>query len=209
MEANLRLLLLKELPAYIDRILWLDADIIVRGSVRELYSYCDYGQYAVVCKDMFPNWAKYDVVTQIGMRMDEKYFNSGVMLFYLNNMRKDFGEYDFLHWANSNPDKLTYPDQNTFNVCLKEKLRWVRPEIYNLQLSWFDDRKQFFRAIDKCKIMHFNLPEKPWEDTYNGVGDIQYWKYGIKVYGIKKCLHYFLIKYKNIIIRYMRTTIKR
>ena len=198
MEANLRILLLKEFPACIDRILWLDTDIIVRGSIKELYTYPDYGQYAVVCKDTFPNRERYRVAAQIGLRMDEKYFNSGVMLFYLKNMRKDFGEYDFLRWMYNNPDKLMYPDQNTFNVCLKEKLQWVKPEIYNLQLSWLNDKKQYSKAISKCKIVHFNLSEKPWEDSYSGPGEVEYWRYGLKVLGIRKCLHHFIQKNKGL-----------
>ncbi|MCI9593216.1 MAG: glycosyltransferase family 8 protein [Lachnospiraceae bacterium] len=199
MEAVLRLTLLKTLPKTIDRILWLDADIIVKGNIQYLYRHADNGQYALVCEDMFPKWEKCKLVSQLGMKTTDRYFNSGVMVFYLNNMRKDFDENTFFHWMDENRDKLKYPDQNTLNVCLKGKLSWAKPEIYNLQLlriGYFMDKSNVIR---KSKILHYNTKEKPWDDNYHGEGEFEFWKYGVHGLGIKKCIGHYMKKIKSSI----------
>lgn len=193
-EAVLRLALLKVLPLNINKILWIDADIIVKGNIQKLYEVADYGQYAVVCEDMFPKKEKYELFSKLGLKMADKYFNSGIMLFYLSNMRKDFKEDEFLQWMDDNPDKLNYPDQNTLNLCLKRKLCWVKPEIYNLQLLRVTPHMKNSGMINQSKILHYNTKEKPWEDNYSGMGECEFWRYGIRVLGIKSCLKHYIKK---------------
>lgn len=194
MEAVLRLALLKVLPLSIDKVLWLDTDIIVKADIQKLYNYPDHGQCAVVCEDMLPKWEKYELVYQIGMKMADRYFNSGVMLLYLENIRKQFDESAFLRWMHENPDKLKYPDQNTLNVCLNGKLCWEKPEIYNLQLLRAKHGRYWSKIIYKSKILHYNTREKPWDDTYAGEGEMEFWKYGIRILGISECFHHYIRK---------------
>lgn len=193
-EAVARLFLLKVLPPDIDRILWLDADIIVRGDIRKLYTYADQGQCAVVCEDMFPKWEKYELLSGLGLKMTDKYFNSGVMLFYLKNVRAQFAEDTFFQWMSENPDKLRYPDQNVLNICFKNKLRWVNPRIYNLQLLRvnYGMRKDGF--MKQSRVIHYNTLEKPWNDNYSGECEGEFWKYGIPVLGIKEFLYHYVKK---------------
>lgn len=199
MEAVLRLTILKVLPLNIDRVLWLDADIIVRKNIEKLYTYTDYGQYAVVCEDMFPKWEKYELLSQLEMKITDKYFNSGVVLFYLNNIRTDFKENIFFQWMDKNLDKLKYPDQNALNVCLKNKLCWIKPEIYNLQMSRVDCSLRKSGMINKSKVFHYNTRKKPWDDDYDGEGEFEFWKYGINVLGIKRFIGHYLKKMIHIV----------
>lgn len=188
-ETNLRLLLLDMLPESMDRILWLDTDIIVKGDISRLYNYEDKGQCALVCRDMFAGIERRETLFRLQLGSDTKYFNAGVMLFYLKNVRKHFSPESFLQWMNENPDKLNYPDQNTLNVCLKGKAAYARSEIYNLQTL------RIAGAADKiryAKIVHYNTKEKPWQSGYSGAGEKLYWRYAVKALGINKMLgHYF------------------
>ncbi len=194
-EAVLRLAILKVLPLSVDRVLWMDADIIVRGNIRKFYQFTNYGQYALVCEDMFPKKEKHELFSKLGLKMTDKYFNSGVMLFYLDNLRKDFNENEFLQWMNDNQDKLNYPDQNALNLCLKKKLYWAKPEIYNLQLLRVTASMRESGIINKCRILHYNTKEKPWDDYYIGLCASEFWKYGIRVLGIKKYLEHYCKKW--------------
>lgn len=194
MEAVLRLMLLSVLPLNIDRILWLDADIIVRGDIQKLYTYRDHGQYAVVCEDMLPRWEKCELVSQLGMKISDRYFNSGVILFYLKNIRAEFSENVFFRWMDENVDKLKYPDQNALNVCLNHKLCWAKPEVYNLQLLRVDHSMCKLGIIKRSKVLHYNTREKPWDDDYNGEGEFEFWKYGIDVLGIKRFITHYVKK---------------
>lgn len=189
-ETNLRLLMLELLPDEINKILWLDTDIIIKGSVKRLYNYPDKGQYAIACYDMFSSSEKQEVLSQLDLKHVGKYFNAGVILFYLKNIRKDFPKNAFLQWMYSHPNKLKYPDQNTLNACLYKKIVWANPEIYNLQLSRVCERK----LLKQAKIVHFNTKEKPWKVPYNGYGEFLYWKYAISVLGIKSMISHYLLK---------------
>lgn len=199
METVLRLALLRVLPLDINKILWIDADVIIKGNIQKFYELADYGQYAVVCEDMLPKNEKHELFSKLGLKMSDKYFNAGIILFYLTNMRKDFKENDFFRWMNDNTDKLNYPDQNTLNICLRKKLCWVKPEIYNLQLLRVTSHMKNSGIINKSKILHYNTKEKPWVDNYSGVGEREFWKYGIRVLGIKCCLRHYI---KKINLRY-------
>lgn len=201
-ETNLRLLLLAKVPREIDRILWLDTDIIVRGNIYNFYTYPDHSQCALVCEDMFPRWEKFYFLSQIGMKMTDRYFNAGVILFYMKNMRMNFRNTSFLQWMSANPDKLKFPDQNTLNVCLKGKLSWAKPEIYNLQLLRVNREMRKSGKIKKSKIIHYNTKEKPWEDDYYGEGEMEFWRYGIYVLGVRKFLIHYIKKYKRIMAEY-------
>lgn len=193
LEANLRLAMLKVLPSDIERIMWLDADIIVRKNILEFYNYPDKGQCAIVCEDMFSRSEKYDILQNLGMKCSSRYFNSGVMLFYLKNVRKFFNEETFLLWAKQNPDKLKFPDQNVLNSCLEGKVIWADPRKYNLQLLRIN--KQVLKHIYSSKVVHYNMPQKPWNDNYDGDGEWVYWTYAIKAWGIVPFFKHYLKKY--------------
>ena len=198
-EANLRLLILKLLPVNVSKILWLDIDII-KGNIQEFYEYPDKGQYALVCEDMFPRNEKRDTLKRIGMRQNERYFNSGVMLLYLNNIRSVYDEAYFISFLRNNKQKMKYPDQSVLNICLKRRLVWAAPEIYNLQLLRADrrDKLKIRRSINKAKILHYNTKEKPWDCDYDGILELQYWKYGVRVLGIRRCVQHLLDRMVDI-----------
>lgn len=190
-EANLRLQMQKLLPENVSRILWLDADIIVNGNIQSFYEYPDKGQYAIVCEDMFPDNEKRDVLRRIGMRQNERYFNSGVMLLYLNNIREAFEETYFLSVLKKNFHRMIYPDQSVLNICLKHHLVWCSSEIYNLQLLRLDGSSNGRRKIKAAKILHYNTKEKPWNRNYDGIAKMQYWRYCFHSLGMRRCMERF------------------
>ncbi len=190
-ETNLRLLMLKMLPQETDRILWLDVDIIVKGNLRRLYEYPDKGQCAVVCDDMFPKSERSYVLKKSGMCHGDRYFNAGVMLLYLNNIRKMFREDDFTGWMHDNPEKLIYQDQSVLNNCFKHRLVWANAGIYNLQLLRVWELPDERRRLRRARIVHYNTKDKPWSSAYQGIGELLYWRYGIMILGIGKCIGHF------------------
>lgn len=195
-EANLRLLMLDVLPDNMDRILWLDTDIIVKGNLGKLYDYEDRGQCALACHDMFPSAERHAMLLKLEMDKNAKYFNTGVVLFYIKNMRKHFETESFLQWMDDNPKKLNYPDQNTLNVCLKGKVVYANPEKYNLQMLRVNKASD---KIKHAKIIHYNTKVKPWQSDYSGAGGSLYWKYAISVLGIHRMvIHYWRKCFKGV-----------
>lgn len=193
-ETNLRLFLLSMLPRDMERILWLDTDILIQSNIRRFYCFPDRGQYSVVCQDMASDSMIRGLSHQLGLKSATRYFNAGVVLFYLNNMRRDLEDNVFLEWMYQHPDKLQYPDQNTLNVILQKKLIWVRPQRYNLQLLHTTERKDIKRAT----ILHYNTKEKPWQIKYSGLGEWTYWSYALRVWGLRVFLQHWLDKYRYL-----------
>lgn len=187
-EANLRLAMLEVLPKNMERILWLDTDIIVKGNILKLYNYPNHGQCAIVCRDMASKVEKYDILRELGMKPESRYFNSGVMLLYLNNIRNNISTGELIQWMRDNPDKLRYPDQNVLNVFMENKIVWAKPEIYNLQLLRVCSGKEKETLMRNAKIVHYNTKEKPWNADYDGLNSILFWKYGIFVLKPQYCM---------------------
>lgn len=198
-EAYLRLLMLSALPKQLDRILWLDADILVKGSLQVFYQYPDKGQCAVVCEDMIRGSERYEVLQQLGLRKEDRYFNSGVMLLLIKNIRKTFSEDFFFLWMLQNPDKLQFADQNVFNYCFHKKVVFANPEKYNVQLL----KRQYSSAIKDrvyrkhAKIFHYNTKEKPWKNPYYGAEEAEYWRYAIRALGVQSFIKHYLEKCKK------------
>lgn len=194
LEANCRLIMTELLPRNIERILWLDTDLIIKGDVLSLYYYPNHGQYAVACEDLFTDFERKALFQKLKMEDKGRYFNSGVMLLYMNNLRKDFRNNEFIQWLRENPDKASFPDQNALNVCLKGNVIWASPYKYNLQLSRLKNDERCY--LRKTKILHYNTKEKPWDVNYNGAALGTFWKYGIRVFGIKETIRYWIGRLK-------------
>ena len=93
-ETYYRLMLMDILPDNIDRILYLDVDLIINGSVEEFY-HVDFKGYEVIVADDSNDKRSRDTFgsKQAEMFKDMldngfRYFNAGVMLFNVQEIRK-------------------------------------------------------------------------------------------------------------------------
>ncbi|AIQ61676.1 glycosyltransferase family 8 protein [Paenibacillus borealis] len=141
------------LPNFIqaDRVIYLDCDILVNMDINELWS-IDLGEhYLGAVLDQGENLLEY--FTSLGLSA-ELYFNSGVILFQLNNIRNKqnwYGEMlDFLR----NFPMMTMPDQDVLNA------------VYSSNYLQMDQRFNTFAHSEldvDNKIVHFAGDSKWWE----------------------------------------------
>lgn len=76
------------LPEDIDRILWLDADIIICRSLYKFYNQDFGGKYIIACPDSMNDSKEVSLLKEkLGLPMDHIYFNSGVLLLNLYALR--------------------------------------------------------------------------------------------------------------------------
>lgn len=173
--ANLRLFLSDILPEKMERILYLDADTIVTDSLEPIFN-TDMGEKVIgMVIDSLTKRHKYD----IGLTVDEDYYNSGVILFDMNKWRE--GSYTqrivdhVLHVRSSYPA----PDQDLLNVVCRKAI-FRLPVRYNLQpihivFSYgqyhrffgqkaYYGKKEIEEAFSKPCIYHFFrfVGEFPW-----------------------------------------------
>lgn len=160
LETYFRLLLVEILPE-IDRLLYLDVDIIVRKSLRDLYNTVISDEYIAACKDMIMPYMNMDYQRRFNRFGKISYFNAGVMLMNLNTIRRDFVFEDFMRVARDLDYNLPDVDQDILNYLMWDNVKWVDEEKYNhMPVSVLMDHSEKKHESDPV-IVHF-AALNPW-----------------------------------------------
>jgi lipopolysaccharide biosynthesis glycosyltransferase len=141
-----------------DKMLYLDADLIVLGDLGELWAtdtreYCAAGSHKQYINDQFPGYKEL-----IGLNEDSTYINSGVMLLNLKRMRRLDMTQRLLSNAQSLRDIVRIQDQDIINVTLNNEITRFDKK-YNYTDS---DRREGTLPDEAIVIAHFNTGNKPW-----------------------------------------------
>lgn len=122
------------LPKNIDKVLWLDADIIIKGSLLELYS-IEMGENLIAaCEDINANINGMDLAikSRLGLSTNSVYYNVGVVLFNLNNIRKtDFFSRIQAFLADKSAN-LQYYEQDMMNIVFGKEICCIPWRLYNM-----------------------------------------------------------------------------
>ena len=176
-EMYYRLLASRMLPESEDRVLYLDPDILIRGSVEEFYHLPFDGKMLIAmpdppqtndpkCPDNRPHWQR------LGIPESSTYVNSGVLLMNLKRMREEnFDVSGIFEIINEKSGDLIYPDQDAINVYFRDSMKiWNNLYNYNPGLlanevvKWGLSKK--YRRRENPIIVHFMGPVKPWSIHY-------------------------------------------
>lgn len=119
----------KIMPDYVDRLLFIDADTVVTGSVAPLSSLDMCGAALGVVPS---NWITQDVRKgRLSLISGNRfYFNSGVLLFDLAAWRRENCHQMIIDTLDKEID-LTWPDQSLLNNAIPERLLCILPLKYN------------------------------------------------------------------------------
>ena len=163
-------LYLPELLSRVNKIVYLDCDMVVLTDISKLWNNELGDMILGACSDdiRFNVTKKIrDFYTAKGISV-ESYFNSGTLLLNLKEMREQNFTTKVFEWLSNNKDVL-YPDQDMLNwytqknyLCLDEK--------YNVLV------RSTIQSNLNDSIIHYLGGEKPWK-KYNGEIDNYYWKY--------------------------------
>lgn len=163
----LRLFLPEMLPA-LDKILYLDGDIVVTDNLQELFNTPLDAYYVAAARD---SATAYGLAYQTGLGIADThwYFNAGVTLLNLQALR-DIGLPERVaDFATRYYDHIKAPDQDALNyVCQHGKTRYIHPR-YNMNYSLEKDIARKIWGADQIKeacarpaIIHYIGPVKPW-----------------------------------------------
>lgn len=160
-ETYFRLLAAEYLPAGLDRILWLDADMIAHGDLSDFYHSDFEGMSVTACPHgpiMRPKMIENS--REIGMRHPEQYFNAGVMLCNLDEWRRmDIPAR--ISRELSVPRKLMFPGQDLTNLIFNGSVKTEDWRVYNCMAhSILPEELPELRKI--ARIIHFAGFAKPW-----------------------------------------------
>jgi len=182
-EMYYRLLAYKFLPQELDRILYLDPDILVINPVRELYNTdLDGYLYAAAYHDKLA--VKEINRIRLYPYKIEAYFNSGVLLMNLDLQRKLVNEEDIFGFVEKNRTKLIMPDQDVINALYSKQIKCLDEKLYNYDTRFY----RYYKAItnnlcdmdyiiNNTVFLHFCGKRKPWHKDYSGMFHSLYKQY--------------------------------
>jgi lipopolysaccharide biosynthesis glycosyltransferase len=110
-----------------DRVLYLDCDTIVNGDITELFT-LDMSGYAcgAVCDYISSGIRLID-----GLKLSDKYYNSGVMLIDINNWNSNHCQDRIINHMNNVQASYPYVDQDIINAVLHDDI-YTLPIQYNV-----------------------------------------------------------------------------
>ncbi|MDR2790728.1 MAG: glycosyltransferase [Campylobacteraceae bacterium] len=164
-----RLMLADILPE-LDKILYLDADILVQGDLSELWETELENYYAAGVSDLYIDIIDYK--KEIGFKSGDLYINAGVILFNLSAIRRDNMQEKLLAAAHELSGKVRFQDQDIINIVFKGGIKAV-PDKFNFAS---DNMHKYPKQINSASIIHYNGKGKPWHKKINCLGYEQYYK---------------------------------
>lgn len=170
----------------LDKVLYLDVDIIVTGSIIELYSIelDDYYVGAVI--DYTVETLEDQYFNRLKMKESSHYFNAGIMLINVSKWKSNHLKDKVIDYTEKYPERIHYADQCGLNAVIDGD--WKILDIkFNLQ-SFFFSKKNIVRqntflnnsilaAKQSPIIIHFSGPDKPWQIRDSHPYKMLYWKY--------------------------------
>ena len=161
-----------------DKMLWLDADIVLNGDIAELYDH-DVSEYylAAVTDAVEESGGRDEIKSKMNMS-DRTYFNSGVLLLNNKRIRKELPQERFFDAIQKYNDLLKCPDQDILNVVLGNKCL-ILSDKYNYQHHMSAETK-----AENGLVLHY-IWKKPWNADYPGYLDEPFWNEAVAC-GFKK-----------------------
>ena len=176
-ETYYRLLAQEMLPESVERVLYLDVDMIVMGSLEEFYHQDFEGKLLVACNRYGLGGVDPKRLEQLTLPRDTIYFNAGTLLYDLAGQRQQIDpnilyEYPVLFYQ-----QLKYGDQDVLNAVFYGLTKFADWRVYNCFDSNTTRQRQEDRVRRSCKIFHYNGRGKPWTERYWGRMAWLFWDY--------------------------------
>lgn len=171
-----RLFIASLLPQDVNKVLYLDCDIVVRDSLDELFNIDieGYSLGAVFQDD--PLLLQGDEYERLGLQGETGYFNAGVLLINLKYWRDNDVEKRLLNYISNNTENIRFHDQDTLNAVLAPSAltldcKWNTLTIFLTRAIYrftsprcINYRNQILSGVGKNPtIVHFVSRPKPWD----------------------------------------------
>ncbi len=170
-ECYLRILAPEVLPADLDRVLYLDCDLVVLDDLRPLWDTELAGKAVAAAPDYprLPSVMSLERRRTLGIPPDQTYVNSGVLVIDLARWRRLGLTRKVLDYVGAMGPALEFYDQDAINAVLSDELFLLECR-WNLQARMYlSGRRAFPLEFDATRmarrrpaIVHYTGSEKPW-----------------------------------------------
>ena len=139
-----RLLAPQFLPESLDKIVYMDVDVAVLSSLRELWETPVDGVFVAAAVDrlMAPSH-----VAKIGLDENAVYFNSGLLVMNLKKWREDNVMDELFKLVDEMEGRLEFPDQDLLNVYASRNGYKLLSEEWNVHPKFYEE--------GKTKLLHY------------------------------------------------------
>lgn len=188
-EMYYRIFAAKFLPEELDRVLYLDPDMVIINPLGGLYCMGLGDDWFAAASHVGPVLEK---INELRLQSEEPgpYINSGVMLMNLEELRKHQDIHQVFDYIEKMKDALILPDQDVISALYGGKIREIDHYRYNmteriLRLQQLPGAAglQTLQGMDPvdvkwiCKnscVIHYIGKNKPWKERYSGKLDFFY-----------------------------------
>ena len=178
-EIYYRIFAAKYLPNFLDKVLYLDPDIVVNGSLKELYS-MDMKNYLFAAASHTGPIVRAINSIRLDMEENAPYINSGVMLMNLKLLREEQNYDDVFKFIEKRKNYLVLPDQDVISSLYGSRIYALDTFVYNMTENLFLLHAPFERSLTidwiskNSVIIHYCGRNKPWKENYKGYLDVFY-----------------------------------
>ena len=159
--------LLPDILKNLDKVLYLDCDVIVKGDLTELFQQNSREKAGVMVLHAESN--------KEAKRLQlEKYYNAGVMLINLEYWRKYNVKDKLFDYAINNKNKILWQDQDIINAVLNGEIVEVS-NIWNYQYFQYENVDN--KMVADAKILHLAGRFKPWLMPFESEIYDEYYEY--------------------------------
>ena len=162
-----RLLIPQILPTDLNKVIYLDCDIIVSSNLNKLWN-VDLTNYALGAVDESTTLDN-GVFARLQYSSEYGYYNAGVLLFNLNYWRNNNIINQCFTYIKENPEKIVLADQDVLNAvlhaqCLHLPCKWnVGTAFYTVSyVRKYRSDTSLIQALKSPYIIHFTWEAKPW-----------------------------------------------
>lgn len=175
-EMYYRLFAARYLPQQLERILYLDPDLVVLHSLRSLYQIDFDGKLFAAAPHIESRTFRELNRRRLHLSEHAKYLNSGVMMMNLALLRKESPQ-TIINYIQSHKATLLLPDQDVLNALYADRTVPLDPLVYNLGEKYLRLKNLHLPPAEKLTldwvrsntaIVHYYGRNKPWKEHYRG-----------------------------------------
>lgn len=175
-EMYYRLFAARYLPQQLERILYLDPDLVVLHSLRSLYQIDFDGKLFAAASHIESRTFRELNHRRLHLSEHAKYLNSGVMMMNLALLRKESPQ-TIIDYIQSHKATLLLPDQDVLNALYADRTVPLDPLVYNLGEKYLRLKNLHLPPQEKLTldwvrsntaIVHYYGRNKPWKEHYRG-----------------------------------------
>lgn len=195
LESYFRLFLAEQLPADVDRIIYLDTDMIVNKPLNTLYSTNFENCRICACEDFFsfePNDIR-NIIFKERLEKGFTYICAGMMLMNIDALRDKYDFNFYMSLAEQLDYRLVAHDQDLINYAHYDRIKVLDKYEYNLFANYVYEEGIHYQQAKCATIVHF-AGYKPWSGKHIHI-DTQklWWDYAIEAPFSSELMKSFII----------------